>query len=66
VHEPKSRTKPIRVELMESFSGNRRALSRVLGYELTIADPERVAEAAEDVLARVADYPKVVGSYGGE
>jgi hypothetical protein len=65
-HNPKSRTNPITVKLMESMSGNRRALSRPIGYEYTIADAKQVAKAAEVILARVGDYVKVVGSYGGE
>lgn len=57
---------PITVTLMECMSGNRRSLSRPLAFEVTIADPGQVAIAANLVLARVGDYLKVIGEYGGE
>lgn len=62
----KYRTTPIVVTLMESMSGRRRGLSKALAFELTIADPRRIADAAGLVLARVGDYEKVIGEYGGE
>lgn len=57
----------ITVTLMEYVaSGKRHALSTALAFEVTVADPKQVAKAAELVLARVGDYEKVVGNYGGE
>lgn len=62
----RQRQNPITVTLMESYSGSKRALSKALASEYTIADPKRVAETASIILARIGDYAKVVGLYGGE
>jgi hypothetical protein len=62
-HNPKSRTNPIVVTLMECLVTGRRAMSAAIGYEWTVADPKRCAEAAEVVLARVSAYKEVVGEY---
>ena len=62
----KSRKLPILVELMECHSGNRRAMSRPLSSENTIASPKEVAQAAELLLARVIDYMQLVGDYQAE
>lgn len=59
-----SNVKPIRVELMEYMVPDRVILSRPIGFELTIASTKMVVQAAELILARVADYAKVIGNYG--
>lgn len=62
-HNPKSRTNPITIQLMEQMTPGRKALSRVIGFEYTTASWKALSEAAETVLARVGDYDKVVGDY---
>jgi hypothetical protein len=59
-----SNAKPIRIDLMEYMVPDRIILSRSIGYSLTIASTRMVVEAAELILARVADYAKVIGNYG--
>lgn len=72
-HNPKSRTSPIVVTLMEPIEQRpsptalrSRPLGRAIGFEWAIASPEKVALAAQIVLERVGDYTLVVGEYGGE
>lgn len=62
-HNPKSRTNPITIQLMEQMTPGRAALSRVIGFDYTTASWKALSEAAEAVLARVGDYDKVVGDY---
>lgn len=62
-HNPKSRTNPITIRLMECMTPGRAALSRTIGFEYTVASAKALREAAETVLARVGDYDKVVGDY---
>ena len=62
-HNAKSRTNPIVIQLMESMTPGRTALSRPIGFEYTVASAKALREAAETVLARVGDYDKVVGDY---
>lgn len=62
-HNPKSRTNPITIQLMECMTPGREALSRIIGFEYTTASWKALSEAADLVLARVGDYDKVVGSY---
>jgi hypothetical protein len=62
-HNPKSRTNPITIRLMEQQVPGRKALSRAIGFEYTTASWKALAEAAELVLARTGDYAKVVGDY---
>lgn len=61
----KYKATPITVTLMESI-GRGRALSSPLAFETCIADPGEVGKTAAIILARVGDYAKVVGEYGGE
>ena len=63
-HNPKSRTKPIVLNLMESVTPGHKAMSRIIGFEFGIASVKDLTEKAELVLARVSDYDKIVGSYG--
>lgn len=63
-HKPANRANPIRVSLMESMTPGRKSLSRVIGWEHTIASAKAIGEAADLVLARVGDYALVVGEYG--
>lgn len=65
-HNPKSRTNPITIKLMEQMTPGRTALSRAIGFEYTTASWKALAEAAELVLARAGDYAKVVGTYQTE
>lgn len=62
-HNPKSRTQPITIRLMEQWTPGRKALSRAIGFEYSTASWKDLAEKAELVLARVGDYAKVVGDY---
>lgn len=62
-HNPKSRTNPITIQLMEHYTPGRTALSRPIGYEYTTASWKALADAAELILARAGDYAKVVGEY---
>lgn len=62
-HNPKSRTNPITIRLMEQHTPGRRGLSRAIGFEYTTASWKALSEAADLVLARVGDYDKVVGDY---
>lgn len=62
-HNPKSRTNPITIQLMESMTPGRQSLSRVIGFEYTTASWKALSAAADLVLARVGDYDKVVGAY---
>lgn len=57
-------TKPIKVSLMQSQVEGRTALSEPIGFLRTIATPEKVREAADEVLVMVGDYAKVIGEYG--
>jgi len=57
-------SKPIKVTLMQSQVTGRTALSEPIGFVRTIATPEAVAKAADEVLVMVGDYAKVVGTYG--
>jgi len=54
---------PIKVTLFESQRSGTTALSSALGFARCDASIERVKEAAEIVLIRVADYNKVIGEY---
>lgn len=65
-HNPKSRTNPITIQLMEMYTPGRKGLSRAIGFEYTTASWKALAEAAEMVLARAGDYEKVVGDYQAE
>ncbi len=62
-HNPKSRTQPITIRLMEQHVPGRKGLSRPIGFEYATASWKDLTEKAELVLARVADYDKVVGDY---
>lgn len=62
-HNPKSRTNPITIRLMEQMVPGRTALSRAIGFEYSTASWKDLAEKAELVLARVGDYAKVIGDY---
>ena len=57
-------SKPIKVSLMQSQVPGRTALSEPIGFIRTIATPEKVREAADEVLVMVGGYAKVVGDYG--
>lgn len=57
-------TKPIKVTLMQSQIEGRIALSEPIGFVRTIATPEAVRKAADEVLVQVGDYMKVIGEYG--
>jgi hypothetical protein len=63
---PRSNVKPILVELMEMHVPGRKAMSTVIGWEKTIASAKSIAQVADLVLARVADYQLVIGEYGGD
>lgn len=60
---PKSRTQPITITLMEQMTPGRKALSRAIGFEYSTASWEDLAEKADLVLARVGGYIKVIGDY---
>lgn len=62
-HNPKSRTQPITITLMEQMTPGRKALSRAIGFEYATASWKDLAEKADLVLARVGDYAKVIGDY---
>lgn len=62
-HNPKSRTNPITVKLMEYVVPGRTVLSRQIGFDYTIASWKAVSETAELILAKVGDYAKVIGDY---
>ena len=57
-------SKPIKVSLMQSQVAGRTALSEPIGFVRTIATPEKVREAADEVLVMVGGYAAVIGSYG--
>lgn len=57
-------TKPIKVTLMQSQVEGRTALSEPIGYVRTIATPEKVRAAADEVLVMVGEYAAVIGEYG--
>lgn len=57
-------TKPIKVSLMESQVEGKTALSSPVGFLRTIAVPERIREAAEELVVMVGGYEGVIGSYG--
>lgn len=65
-HNAKSRVNPITITLMESVVPGRKALSRPIGFDHTIASWKALAETADLVLARVGDYAKVIGDYQTE
>ena len=61
---PKSRTNPVVISLMECFSPGRKAMSKPLLGEYCTANEKDLREAAEKILARIADYKIFVGDYG--
>lgn len=55
---------PIKITLMEHIGeGKTRAFSTPLAYQRTIANVDKVVDAADKVLAMVAGYESVVGDF---
>ena len=66
IHNPKSRTNPLTLQLVERFARGRRGASTVIGFEYATADRKDLENKANDVLDRVGDYDKFVGEYDRE
>lgn len=64
VPNPKSQSKPLALQLMESYTPGRKAMSKVLNAEPTIAKQIALTDAAEQILIRIADYKRFLGDYG--
>ena len=64
-HNPKSRQKPITITLRESISAGRRVvgMSRILGFDHTIADRDQIIETAKLIDARISNVDSVVGVF---
>lgn len=64
-HNPKSSKTPVRVELREALveGRNLKSMSKLLGFENTVADHERIIETAKTIEARVGKIDQVVGIY---
>ena len=66
-HQPRKRTTPLRIELRQSNISSAKgpilSLSKVIGFEDTIADAEKIEEAAKIVLARAGQVDEFVGIY---
>lgn len=64
-HNPKSRLNPITVTLREAVvSGHHRVgMSRILGFDYTVADKEQIIETAKLINARVSNVDAVVGIF---
>lgn len=65
-HQPTRRTTPIRVELRKPMPGikaPRESLSSLLGFEDTVADEERIYEAALKVVSRAGRVDQLTGVY---
>lgn len=64
-HNPKSISKPVTVTLRESIVGGKRVtgMSRILGHDTTVADPEQIIATAKLIDARVGRIDEVVGIY---
>lgn len=58
----KYRKTPIRIELRE-YINDTSSMSKAIGKEYTIANPQSVADTATEILARVANYGAVVGEF---
>ena len=64
-HHPKSRLKPITVTLRESVAAGRQivGMSRILGFDHTIADRDQIIETAALIDARISNVDNVVGVF---
>lgn len=64
-HNPKSRQKPITVTLRESAAAGRQliSMSRILGFDYTIADRDQIIETAKTIEARIGNVDAVVGIF---
>ena len=63
-HQPNKKATPLRVELRESISRKERpivSLSRLIGYEDTIADETSIQEAMLKIRSRAARVDEFVG-----
>lgn len=58
----KYRKTPIRIELRE-YINTTGTMSKAIGKEYTIANPQSVADTATEILTRVANYGAVVGEF---
>lgn len=67
-HNPKSATKPLKIELRESLEGVKRptkGLSRLIGQGTSAAQPTAVREEAERILVVAARVDEFVGAHTG-
>jgi len=64
-HNAKSRLKPITITLRESVVAGRQVvgMSRILGFDYTIADRDQIIEMAELIDARISNVDNVVGVF---
>ena len=66
-HQPTKKATPLRIELRQSNISSAKgpilSLSKVIGFEDTIADAEKIEEAAKIVLARAGQVDEFVGIY---
>jgi hypothetical protein len=64
-HNPKSISKPVTVTLRETIVSGKRlvGMSRILGHDTTVADPEQIIATAKLIEARVGRIDEVVGVY---
>lgn len=60
---PKSRTQPIVIKLVERFKRGARGASTIIGTEYATANEKDLLNKAQDVLDRVGDYERFVGEY---
>ena len=60
---PKSRTQPMVIKLIERFRRGARGATSTIGFEYATADQKDLANKAQGILDRVGNYAKYVGEY---
>ena len=66
-HQPTKKTAPVRIELRQKMIPSAKepvlSLSKIIGFEDTVADEAEIRTAALKVIARVARVDEFVGVY---
>ncbi len=67
-HQPSKKATPLRLELRESITPNNEvivpSLSRLIGFEDTVADETTLYEAGLRIIARAGRVDEFIGIYG--
>lgn len=69
-HQPNKKTAPVRIELREKIVKDSdkalKAMSKLIGFEDSVADAEQIYNKASQVVIRAGHIDRFVGTWNGE